>query len=469
MSNESAFERFPEELLVAIVHELIEECKFNGGDFIAHLKALRLSTARFAYLKLLNKTLFSRVKLVATQEHVECIWKADANRIAPFARRVTFLPPPISWALTIVDFQKAVDAQAAAKGQDETSWSNVTPSSAEEGQGSMQITDENQEKYGEYHTRALEFELFMEGPDLLKAWTHALKALSGIHTVRFKCLEQVSRSSWGDMVDRHSETRLYHEDPHLKETEYQRLAAPVGKLVFENGVAALAGAGNTIRQLDIHHASLGSLDVKSILNWEKLDLTQMHTLIFRPYIFDPQRDRTTGQLRIPAVLIDEANEDLNALLKKGSQNLRTFTHHGQIEDRPMAWPDCGAEGFPLPKLQQLKLDECEILPLEFINWFMHMPALQHLELISNKVAGEYMNWDIIYDAIRRHPQGIRLDFDQIITSDATEISINYHTLNDVEERLQREESEDPWDDIDRSLPLYLSKRIEWNDCLEMWH
>lgn len=50
------------------------------------LKALRLSSPRFAYLHRVQETLFSVVQLVVTPENVEHLMQVDISPIAPFVK-----------------------------------------------------------------------------------------------------------------------------------------------------------------------------------------------------------------------------------------------------------------------------------------------------------------------------------------------------------------------------------------------
>ena len=71
------------------------------------------------------------------------------------------------------------------------------------------------------------------------------------------------------------------------------------------------------------------------------------------------------------------------------------------------------------------------------------------------------------DAIRDHPTAMLVHFTEIIANDYSEIFLNHNT-RDFQGLLELDEAENPWDDIDRSLPLYLSGKIGYNSCLREW-
>ena len=90
-----------------------------------------------------------------------------------------------------------------------------------------------------------------------------------------------------------------------------------------------------------------------------------------------------------------------------------------------------------------------------------MPSLQELFLQSLSVTGYYTDWLIVFDAIRDHPKGLHVCFDQIHNCHYTELSIDYHT-DDYEQYLNVEEADNWIDDDDRSLALYLSGKGGYN-------
>jgi hypothetical protein len=101
-------------------------------------------------------------------------------------------------------------------------------------------------------------------------------------------------------------------------------------------------------------------------------------------------------------------------------------------------------------------------------WMVEMPSLQRFELDGTRLCTRaYRGWIHIFDAIRNHPKGMYVNFDQIIMNCAAEVSLGYNTDNF--ERLSKEkEGEEPWEDINRSLALYVSGKIVYNKSLRMW-
>ena len=92
----------------------------------------------------------------------------------------------------------------------------------------------------------------------------------------------------------------------------------------------------------------------------------------------------------------------------------------------------------------------------------------HLEFTNVSVGGDmpqYYRWRDVFDAIRNHSKPMLVSFYEIIANDFREISFEYCT-DDFERYLQKREAENPYDDIDRTLALYLSGKIEYNKCLK---
>jgi hypothetical protein len=71
----------------------------------------------------------------------------------------------------------------------------------------------------------------------------------------------------------------------------------------------------------------------------------------------------------------------------------------------------------------------------------------------------------VFDAIRNHPnRTMKVNFFQITAHDTGKITLEYE-LDDFERSLKMRERYEPWVDIDRSLRLYLSGKIGYNDTL----
>ena len=68
----------------------------------------------------------------------------------------------------------------------------------------------------------------------------------------------------------------------------------------------------------------------------------------------------------------------------------------------------------------------------------------------------------IFDAIRNHPRGMKVEFDQIIANDE-EISMRYNT-GDFQKYLENEAEAEGWSDVCLSLPLYLSGKLDMDEA-----
>jgi hypothetical protein len=250
------------------------------------------------------------------------------------------------------------------------------------------------------------------------------------------------------------------------EETHGRVSAPVGDIVFEAGINCLAAANKVVRRLDIRHTTRGDFQWDRFSSWDDLDLTQLHSLAFEPNVLAD----TEGPGREQEIEL-AASRVLSATLDKCRTSLERLKFRAETSGWGIVWPSVHDRVVSLPSLWLFMVDSEAISPDKFAAWFAGMPDLKTLKLSTSHLirGSHYADWRILYDAIRRHPRGIRIILEQICANDAAEISLNYDTVLDLQGALDEEVYDDPWDDIRRSLSLYLSGRIEWNASLQMWH
>ena len=178
----------------------------------------------------------------------------------------------------------------------------------------------------------------------------------------------------------------------------------------------------------------------------------MQTFIIQPHVQSTNED--LDEFGGEGTIAGRAADTVAAVLKKRGDSSQKFTYKNSC---PMQWP--GDELISLPKLRDLSLGAGCIRPRNLKAWMVKMPSLKHFRLESSRLGSEYAyhGWLDVFDAIRNHSKGMQVHFDQIIANDVAEIFLYYHT-DDFERALEQKESEDPWEDIDRCLALYLTGR-----------
>lgn len=476
MSTSSKFYILSEELLTAIAKELITStCDYwLIKDVFPRLKALRLSSPRFAHLDLIRKTLFGGLQLVATPERFEHLAQTDISQIALFVKTVTFVAPPKCWTLTFEGFREVVLAQAIQKHAAENKIWDGDGSYAFEDDGHRKFIerhwngklplsdDELRVGYAKYRDDALAARDVLLGDGLRAAWTRTLRALPNVHSSRFMSVDYDENGGSHLPMQPDCIIRPHRHDQIHRDETCRRVAAPVGNAVFAAGIACLADAKVKVQSLDVACAMTSRFEWESLPGWEKLNLSQMQTFTFQPQVQSIGEDLDILG-RSEDVVAERAADAVAAVLKKCGDSLEKLRYQNSC---PMQWP--GGQVIRLPKLKHLSLDSGSIRPRHLKTWMSHMPSLEHFQLDGSSLCEHsYYGWRDVFDAIRDHPRGLHVHFDQIIANDCAEISLYYDTEG-FQEFLDQQEDEDPWGDINRSLPLYLSGKIDYNASLKEW-
>ncbi|KAL8836976.1 MAG: hypothetical protein Q9176_005977 [Flavoplaca citrina] len=94
MDPPSKFYSLPEEILTKIAEPLVAGAKCSRYCYFDEdFTPLRLSSPRFAHLKIIEEALFCTVRLFAVKDHLDALEQVDVARIAPFVKAVWFAAP----------------------------------------------------------------------------------------------------------------------------------------------------------------------------------------------------------------------------------------------------------------------------------------------------------------------------------------------------------------------------------------
>ena len=294
-----------------------------------------------------------------------------------------------------------------------------------------------------YQDDAIVAKDLLQSEDLRVAWTKALRTLPGDLRLQF-VTSGYNQSSYS--VPAH-----YHEAGHGDEG-CESAIAPIGDALFAAAIACLAEAGVKARTLSVKCAMTSHSQWDALPGWGTCDFSRVQSFKFQPQIQEMCRFGL-----FETFIPERAADATAAVLKKCNDSLERFHY----QDCPMQWP--GQEVISLPKLKRLSLGDGCIRPRNLRAWMAKMPSLEHLDCVSTKSwGGEDGTWVEIFDAIRNHPRGMKVDFDQICANDE-EISMSYHT-GDFQEYLEKEPEAEDWSDVSLSLPLYLSGKLDMDEA-----
>ena len=295
-----------------------------------------------------------------------------------------------------------------------------------------------------YHDDALGSMDLMQGEYLRLAWTKTLRTLPVDLQLQFV--------TSGHNHSSYSKGPHYHEVGHGDET-CESAIAPIGDALFAAAIACLAEAGVRARTLDVNCAITSHFQWEALPGWETCDFSRVRSFKFQPRV---QERCLFGQL--DTLITKRAADAAAAVLKKCKDSLEEFHYANEC---PTLWP--GHEVISLPKLKKLSLGDGYIRPRNLSTWMAEMSSLEHFECVSTKSCGDGEGtWVDVFDAIRNHPRGMKVYFDQICANDE-EISMDYHT-DDVQKYREKEPEAENWSDVCLSLPLYLSGKIEMDEA-----
>ena len=220
------------------------------------------------------------------------------------------------------------------------------------------------------------------------------------------------------------------------------------------------------RVLDLRFKCTGAFDWASLSGWDKLDLSSLDKLRFRPMALCLDElaafpDATEAQMAAHACTA------LNGILRKCSGRLKDL----EIEaDSPLTWPT--EDLVPLPELKRLAIDGIDSNTGALSKLLHSSPKLQHFELRGTHELTTGMRE--LLDAVRGHPSRMTLKWDSVPSNDWTEIGAHFNTAYTSSAKKTKPESASRGDirvayatDVDRSLRNYVAGKGRWNKSLRM--
>ncbi|KAF1950502.1 hypothetical protein CC80DRAFT_496759 [Byssothecium circinans] len=490
-----AFTELPTEIHILIVEELADE----GSNFLRcindfpNLKNLRLACRQYAYLPRLLSILFHGVRLLASPRLVELAQNMDMSKIKPHVKRIAFEPTKYSWNMTYdlfreIIFQELMEeagekekdkfrAQAKARGPEYSGmrWSDNTSSVAEfinkymEGKAPFP-EDEVNSGYGRYMAQANLTRQVFENGKVKTAWENMLRQLPEAKMFRIGMWDygySIGTWDYDDPVEektwkergcnvyghRHG-MEAYHHD----KGKCRSLQEPVAEALVNSVLSCLHAAGSSLEQLDMQYIANAAFTWADNGRLVGLDLSKLHTFIFRPRIAE-FRIHNTSRARIEWVY-SRFSKAIAAILRKSATSLRILeispSENSPWEDNVL-WPNSRDDIVALPMLGSFKT--CASLHIShFARFLRTAPKLERLDLWWCE--GREGEWREIWRAIRYHPRRMLLDFDYISCNGQNEINMKHFTGEDSK---YSEYADGVWRNLVYDLEMYLSNKGEWNN------
>jgi hypothetical protein len=410
---------------------------------------------------------------------LEALDRPDIGQIAPYVEKVNFVPPIQSWAIGRELFETIVIHQAIEDQNERECMDWIYQHGDKASQehiikdiwhGKPPFSEDELEEGFNIHRRVAEAiqETFNSGR-LAEAWTKALQTFSALQTIRVTGLKDV-RTAKTEIpsccaIKRHKHNYTGWSSSHHQDTACQEAYAPIGNALFATVIKSLVDGEIAIRNLELSgELNIDGLDFESLPRWDELNLTRLLELRFEPIT-----------VSLPDDINDDVNNDfvgkaVSMLTSKSQVSLNNLFLEGYG-----GWP--AKDTAPLPKLEVLEL-QMAIRPVPFTTCLSTMKNLKSLTLrdchLYSYTANRYADWRIVMDAIRNHPNDIQLEFEQIITNSAAEMSLIHNTGSDCRKLLwglkadEEYTQDEAWTDAERCMCLYMSGKIGWNKSLRVW-
>jgi hypothetical protein len=365
------------------------------------LRALRLVNSCFANSEALSAFVFRRIRLSTTPEHLERLSKGDVAQLAPYAKEVAFYLTYKFTNHSTEDFREVLLPPSLPEHHSD----NISESS--------KLATKIYNDCAPYEIHSSSWDIFA------KAWAHTLSTLPNVQSILL----------YGP-YDNHRDFGVRSEGLHF-----------VASVAY-----AVTAASIKPRDFTLQCPMDAKVMWSEMPDWTKLDFSQLRKLEFSPDM--------TGVFGDTEITENEADM-MAAVLKRCAKSLEELNY------RPpsgMGWP--GKDVVALPNLKRLILSWCTVHGEWLKNWMAEMTSLQYLQLQWIEMPDERnSDWKHVLDAIRDHPTGIYVSFEDICQEqEGLGLVLEYHT-DDFEKVLAEP------DHPSRSLQLYLSGKIEFDESI----
>ncbi|KAK2810372.1 hypothetical protein FQN50_003103 [Emmonsiellopsis sp. PD_5] len=446
--KQSAFYRIPVEILTEIARAVLDEDKPRKT-----VRALRLSCRRFAYLDIIQNSLFhsGSIQLETTPEELERLETSDISRLPTSIRKITFIAPKYSWITTLDGFKEILRVQAP--------------------HGPEFSPEEITQGFGAYRARANQIKTLFDSGRFEKACIAIFEKLSDPVEVTIStpyCDEWAETQTTNAPCDLRAHPHNGDDDI-PKESTCMAAAAAVGDELFLAITAALAAAKKKPKvALELECVLSGNVAWMHKPKWAGIDLDGLTGLFFDA--------RFEEGLEADDDVLDNCTMLLSSILEKCQHTLTTLHIHptvGSAQDDNIIWPPPDRAVLALPKLEELNINHAVFRPKDFASFLLHATNLKSLYLQSTDLerkpftsGPDYSQYKLIWTAIRRHPSRMQLECYEIIGNDWSEVSNSFHS---GESPPPNNYSEDDWmEAADNDLWGYVSGRNRWTKYLRRY-
>ena len=330
------------------------------------LKSLRLASRSLSISEGIKAVLFRSITLKASPKNVRWLEerKDQSRSLAQYVRHVSFEPSRYSWNMSYDAFKNIARAGAvedycidneidldSEELDDYDDFVDQHFNNDSDSDGEPIDLKEVQREYRVYIKRAKRTLRLFNGPRLTEVWTMMLQTFRNA-TKFYVGYWDYSEDRWDAPCGKPRPGTHTHEVQSLHEAMDCRLIyQSVGERLVKAVLSSLTRAGSTIEHLDLGHIQGWRFDWAFDSTLEGLDLSKLHTLIFRPRCLEYQERQRYDE----ASLVATSGSALCSLLNKCSKSIRHLNVTPKDEGNwtaaefPTRWQ------VPLPKLTHLSI------------------------------------------------------------------------------------------------------------------
>ncbi|KAL8670443.1 MAG: hypothetical protein Q9168_005024 [Polycauliona sp. 1 TL-2023] len=372
---------------------------------------MRLSSPRFAYLKVIDEILFAHLRFRASDPDAVVLERASRERIGAYVKTITFEPP-------------------------------------------TEISTREKERLCNARLRAV--------------WTGMLQAVSGLQTVSFGSIDShpSNAPSQPQQLDGTESTEAEMGDALIAAAVacLGSAGTRMSRLRIDCQITRTQAWANLPGWNGLDLTKLNNVYYRPPDDYE-------HRVLFSDVEEATKAAQSAQAAENVSAMLKKCQSSVQWLRIHGDTRV-TPSRGPNVFCLPIIWP--GEDVVRLPRLQYLQLYFAHVLSRNLGGWLRHMPLLKYLDLAAgySEDGDDVTVWLHVFDAIRDHPRnkaGIRIMFQRSPLDTGVSRSLDFQT-DDYDKELswyrdvqQGRVEYHPWRDAAKYVMLYMVGQVSDDD------
>ncbi|KIW74634.1 hypothetical protein Z517_11404 [Fonsecaea pedrosoi CBS 271.37] len=465
-------------ILYLIIRQLTNDVKIgnsmeDGSQSSLNLPArrtlqnLRLTSRCFANMAIIKSVLFSHITLYATAEHLDRVLKTDFATFGQFVKKVIFKPSLCSPDLTSEDFRSLLAVHlcqvSSNHSGDTAKWSQIWYMYLKFGAPSPGIMLSKSAAFSIYEECAASDKDVVLNGSLQSAWIRLLKQFSQASSFVVGNMPGLWPPWVYDLNNRIDKPCPFCD---RKIFLLSKMSSYGQVMLIKAVTQCLAGAQVRIGDLALDCNVMRGQGLGDLWN-SQLQLNSMTQLTLQE---EPYLPHSGADMAIQPVIISRACSLFSALVTKAQNSLQVLTIENADRNTRfirLPWHTC--LDMNLPALRRLCVKNLIFPAAALASILGKCGRLQFLSFEDFEwPRGGTLALKPVFDAIRQHPNSLRLDFRGTTGPKGVEFRFkcqDHRVFGEPEPLPGNPEGEY---EMQTSLRLYLAGQGEWDDHLRTW-